>query len=63
MRYKSISYNYDNEFMTEEQVVEMFRDIEDCSGMLFNLYEDTEDISVDEMVRYLVRNKYIVLVS
>jgi hypothetical protein len=60
---KSISYNYDNEFMTEEQIVEMFRDVEDSSGLLFDLYCDTEDVSVEEMIGYLKKNKYVVLVS
>jgi hypothetical protein len=60
---KSISYNYDNEFMTEEQIVEMFRDIKDYSGLLFDLYCDTEDVSVEEMIGYLKKNKYVVLVS
>jgi hypothetical protein len=58
-----MNYDYDNEFMTEEQIVEMFRDIKDCSGLLFDLYCDTEDVSVEEMIGYLKKNKYVVLVS
>jgi hypothetical protein len=58
---KSISYIYDNEYMTEEQIIDMFRDIEDFSGMLFGLYCDTEDVSVEDMVSWLRKNKYVVV--
>jgi hypothetical protein len=49
--------------MTDEQIIEMFRDVEDCSGVLFDLYCDTEDTTIEEMSRYLIRNKYIGLVN
>lgn len=57
---QSISYVYDEEYMTEQQIKDMFRDVEDCIE-LFGLYCDTEEVSVKDMVSWLRRNKYVVV--
>ena len=58
---QSISYVYDEEYMTEQQIKDMFSDVEDCCGVLFGLYCDTEDVGVEEMVNWLSRNEYVVV--
>jgi hypothetical protein len=57
---QSVSYVYDNEYMTEQQIIDMFRDVEDCSWM-FDLYCDTEDVGIEDMLGWLKKNKYVIV--
>lgn len=56
---KSISYVYDNEFMTEKQIMEMWQDVRDCSGELFEMFYELDDLEIEEIVRWLVKNRYV----
>jgi predicted RNA-binding protein associated with RNAse of E/G family len=50
-------YNYPR-YLEEYHIIEIFDNIADCSGCLFDLYVDLDDVTVDEKIVWMVRNKY-----
>lgn len=57
---KDIVFNYPG-YLDAQQINEIFDDIADCSGCLFDLYCDPDEATIDEKIMWLRKNKYLKL--